>query len=82
MKFMVEFQLEPGAKDQAFATFEQRGPNRHPGVTFLGAWIAKRNDIAYVLVDAQDEAFVAKVAESWANVGSAKIHPVVDVQQY
>lgn len=82
MRFMVEFQLQPGARNKAVEAFEQRGPNRNPGVAFVGAWIARREDVAFVLVDAQDEALVANAAKSWSQVGEAKIHPVVDVQQY
>ena len=82
MKFMVEFRLKPGAKNKAVETFEQRGPNRNPGVTFLGAWFGNHSDVAFVLVDGEDEAHVAKVAESWAAFGNAQIHSVNDIQQY
>ncbi|MCI0540669.1 MAG: DUF3303 family protein, partial [Verrucomicrobiales bacterium] len=71
MQFIVEFQLKPGAKNQAVAAFEQRGPNRNPGVTLKGAWIGSRSDVAFILVDGADEAQVAKAAESWAAFGAA-----------
>ena len=82
MKFMVEVQLQPGTRNKAVEVFEQRGPNRHPGVTFVGAWIGSHSDVAFVLVDAEDESRVAKAAASWPDFGTAKIHAVVDVQQY
>ena len=82
MNFIVEFQLKPGTKEHAVAVFEQRGPNRHPGVSFKGAWIGSRSDIAFVLVDGVDEAEVARVARTWAAFGETKIHPVIDLQLF
>jgi hypothetical protein len=54
----------------------------HPGVRFLGAWVGNHSDVAFVLLDAEDEAHVAKAAEAWAIFGEAQIHQVIDVQQY
>ncbi len=64
MKFMVEFELQPGTRNQAVEAFERRGPNRNPGVKFEGAWVGSRSDVAFVLVDGVDEGHVAKAAES------------------
>ena len=82
MQFMVEIRLMAGSKNKAVEAFEQRGPNRNPGVRFAAAWVGSRADVAFVLVDADDESRVAKAAESWTHFGEAKIHAVVDVQQY
>jgi uncharacterized protein DUF3303 len=82
MQFMVEFRFQPGTKDKAVAAFEQRGPNRNPGVAFRGAWVGTKSDVVFVLVESQDEALVAKAAQSWSELGACQIHPVVDVQQY
>ena len=82
MKFIVEFRLKPGMKNKAVEAFEQRGPGRNPGVSFGGAWIGKQSEIAFVLIEAEDEARVVKAAESWASFGEPHIYPVVDVQQY
>jgi hypothetical protein len=82
MKFMAQFRLKPGAKNKAVEAFEQRGPNRNPGVTFLGAWVGNHSDVAFVLVEGEDEAHVAKAAEAWVPFGEAQIHSVIDVQQY
>ena len=82
MKFMVEFRLKPGAKNKAVEAFEQRGPNRIQGVTFEGAWIGNHSDVAFVLVDSEDEAHVTKVADLWSEFGQPQIHQVIDVQQY
>jgi hypothetical protein len=82
MKFLVQFKLKPGAKNKAVEAFEQRGPSRNPGVTFAGAWIGRAEDVAFVLVDAQDEALVQQVAASWAHFGEPQIHAVIDVQHY
>jgi len=82
MKFMVEFQLQPGAKNQAVEVFEQRGPNRNPGVKFLGAWLGNQSHVAFVLVEGEDEAHVTKAAESWSAFGEARIHSVIDIQEY
>jgi hypothetical protein len=82
VKFIVQFTLKAGAKNKAVEAFEQRGPNRNPGVTFAGAWIGRGEDVAFVLVEAEDEAHVAKATESWTHFGAATIHSVIDVQQY
>lgn len=82
MKYITEFRLKPGMKDKAVEAFEQRGPNRFPGVTFEGAWVGHHADIAFVLVSSNDEAQVAKVAEAWSAFGEAQIYPVLDIQQY
>jgi hypothetical protein len=82
MQFMVEFRLKPGAKSKAVETFEQRGPNRNPGVAFEKAWIGNHSDVAFVLVNSADEALVAKAAEQWSDFGQTQIHPVVDIQQF
>ena len=82
MRFMVEFRLKPGRKNQAVELFEMRGPNRSPGVTFRGAWIGTDSDLVYVLVEAPDEAHVANVAETWGEHGEAHITQVIDIEQY
>ena len=55
MKFFVEFQLKPGNKTKIMEAFELRGPNRNPGVTPQGAWIAKNEEVIYVLAESADE---------------------------
>jgi hypothetical protein len=82
MLFMVEFRLKPGAKNKAVEAFEQRGPNRIPGVAFEKVWIGNHSDVAYVLIQSADEALVAKAAELWSEFGQTQIHSVVDIQQY
>src|SRR6266550_5458735 len=51
MKFMVEFSVKPGDKNKAAQAFEQRGPNRNPGVAFRGAWIGQNADVVFALVE-------------------------------
>ena len=82
MKFIVELRLQPGMRNKAVEAFEQRGPNRNPGATFKGAWVGKQSDVAFVLVESEDEAHVAKAAQSWAAFGQTQIHSVTDIEQY
>lgn len=82
MKFMVQFQLHPGKKNQVADLFELRGPNRNAGVKFLGAWIGNRSDVAFVLVDGEQESLVENVARGWSEHGIFQIHPVVDIEQF
>ena len=82
MKCMVEFHLKPGAKEAAIQVFEQRGPNRNPGVTFRGAWIGTHSDIVFGLIECAHEAEVAQAAEAWRPHGEYTIHPVLDIEQY
>jgi hypothetical protein len=82
MKFIVELRLKPGARDKAIEAFEQRGPSRNPGVTFRSGWVAKQSDVAFVLVESEDEEHVAKAAQSWSTFGQAQIHSVIDIEQY
>jgi hypothetical protein len=81
MKFMIEFLLKPGHKEQVLETFEQVGPNRNPGVAFHGAWIGARSDIIFVLAESDDESRIADVIQSWQVHGKATAHAVVDVEQ-
>ena len=81
MKFLVELRFQTGGKVKALEAFELRGPNRHPGVTFRGAWVATQSDVAYALVDSDDEGLVSKAAQSWAEQGDYRITQVIDVDQ-
>jgi hypothetical protein len=81
MKYMVEFQLKPGRKNEAVALFEAQGPNRNPGVTFRGAWVGAEADVAYVLAEGA-EAQVIAVARSWSEHGEYRLTPVIDVEQF
>jgi len=82
MKFIVQLQLQPGSKTKAVEAFELRGPNRNPGVSFLGAWIGTKSDAAFVLVESSDESLVVKAAEAWREHGECMLHQVIDIQQY
>ena len=82
MKFMVEFSIQPGNKDNAVQAFEQRGPNRNPGVTFQGAWIGKNADVVFALVESDDESLVTSAAKSWTELGDFRVTPVIDVEQF
>ena len=82
MKFMVQFDLKPGTKDKAVKAFEERGPNRNPGVKFLDAWVSRHSDVVFVLVEAEGESQVIDAGQSWAALGKYQIHPVIDIQQF
>jgi hypothetical protein len=82
MKFMVQFRLKPGMKNKAVEFFENRGPNRNPGVTFGGAWIGKDSDVVFVLVESADQAIVTSVGQSWDQFGTHEVFPVLDIQQF
>ncbi len=82
MKFMIEVTLRPGQKNKAVELFEQRGPNRNPGVIFREGWIAKDSDCAFVLVEGADESLVAGAAKSWSEIGTFRITQVIDFEQF
>jgi hypothetical protein len=82
MKYMVEFRFKPGSKNQALEFFEMRGPNRNPGVTYRGAWIGTQADVVFVLVESADQALVTKASQSWTELGSANVTPVIDIEQF
>ena len=82
MKFIVEIQIKDGDKNKAVQAFEQRGPNRNPGVAFKGAWIGRSDDVAFVLVESGDEALVTAVAQSWSEIGDFRITQVIDLEQF
>ena len=82
MKFMIEFRLKPGSKNKAVEAFEQRGPNRTPGVTFRQGWIGANADVVFVLAESTDEALVAKAAQSWSEHGQSQIFRVIDAEQF
>jgi hypothetical protein len=79
MKFMVEFRVQPGHKEQVLAEFERMGPNRQGGVTFRGGWVGSHSDMIFVLAETDDEARLAEVAQSWSVHGESKLYAVVDV---
>ena len=82
MKFMVEFPVRPGNKNQVVEAFEQRGPNRNPGVTFQEAWIGKDDDVVFVLVDSSDESLVNAAAKSWTPTGNFRLTPVIELENF
>ena len=82
MKFIVQCRLNPGMKNQAVEYFEQRGPNRNPGVTFLGAWVGKDTDAAFVLLEAASGDQVRAGGQAWSEFGAFELFPVLDIQQY
>ena len=82
MKFMVEFSVKPGDKNKAAQAFEQRGPNRNPGVAFRGAWIGQNADVVFALVESDDESLVTSAAKSWTELGDFRVTPVTDVEQF
>ena len=82
MKFMVELKLIPGSTRQAVEAFEQRGPNRSPGVAMRGAWVGTGEDFIFALVESDDESLVLKASQAWADVGDCEIHPVIDIEQF
>lgn len=81
MKFMVEFHFPAAEREAILRRFEERGPNRNPGVTFRDAWIGERDPIAYVLVEAADRGLIESTVRQWSDKGTAKVTPVVDVEQ-
>jgi hypothetical protein len=82
MKFLVEVQLKPGMKNQAVEAFEFRGPNRTPNVEFVNAWLGATEEIAFVLIDSPAESHVSEAARAWSHFGEARIHHVVDIENY
>ncbi len=82
MTFMLEVTLKPGSRNKAIELFEQRGPNRNPGVTFEGGWIGAHSDVLFVLVESADESLVAGAARSWSEVGEFRITQVIDFEQF
>lgn len=82
MKFIVEFRLKTGNKNQALAAFEERGPNRSPGVIFRGAWIGTRSDVIFALVESADEALVSQAARSWKEDVDFEVTEVLDIEQF
>lgn len=82
MKFIVECVIKPEMKNRTIELFEQRGPNRNPGVSFRGAWIGTQSDSAFVLVESPDEAAVRGAINAWSEIGSFRITQVIDVEQF
>jgi len=82
MKFLVEFHLKPGSMKKAVELFEQVGPNRNPGVAFRGAWVGTHTEIAFVLIESDDENLVTRAAQSWSEHGDFEIHPVLDIENF
>ena len=82
MKYLVHFRLKPDLKNKAVEFFEARGPNRHLGVSFLGAWIGKEEDVAFVLLDSDSEDHLAATGKTWGQFGTYEATPVVDIQHY
>ena len=82
MKFFVEFELKPGNKEKVMEAFELRGPNRNPGVTLLGVWIGKSEEVIYVLAESPHDELLAKAAQTWGRFGDYQITPVIALDEY
>jgi Protein of unknown function (DUF3303) len=82
MKFIVEFKLQPGTKNHAVETFESRGPNRIPGVNFVGAWVATHADLIYAMGESSDATLAANACRTWDPEENFTITPVIDIEQF
>ena len=82
MKYMVQFRLKPGAKNQAMEAFEAKGPNRTPGVSFLGAWVGAKSEVVFALLECADEAHLTQAGDAWSAFGQYDVTPVLDITQF
>lgn len=82
MKYMVEIRLKSGSKDKVMESFELRGPNRNPGVTYKGGWIATREEVVFVLVESDDDTSVEQALKNWNPPADVSVYPVIDIDQY
>lgn len=80
--YIVEFRLEPGSKNKIVAEFEERGPNRNPRVQLLNAWVGKKEDVLFAVVNTDDEGAVADACCNLSETGNYVIHPVINIEQY
>jgi len=51
-------------------------------VTLQGAWIAKNEEMIYVIAESEDEALLVNAAQSWGKYGDYQITPVIELDQY
>ena len=82
MKYIVEVTLRPGAKNKLVDAFELRGPNRNPGVKFLGAWVGRQAEVLFILVESESEEHLDSAAQSWGDFGERRVIPVIDIDAY
>lgn len=82
MKFIVEFRLKPGSKNRAMDAFQQRGPNRNPGVSLRAAWVGTSSDVVFALGESDDESLFRQACASWGEVDDFVVHPVVEIEQF
>lgn len=82
MTYLVEFQIKPNSKNQILDKFDLRGPNRVPGVKFQNAWIATKQDVIYVVGEAEDLPSLQTACDAWNEFGSYTITEVVDIERY
>jgi hypothetical protein len=81
MKYLVELRLKPDSKERLLDAFEQRGPNRQPGVSFRNAWIGTRSPLVFVLAEGADERLIEEACKFWHEFADYTIHPVLDIEQ-
>ncbi len=82
MRYLVTFQIKPNSKNEILEKFDLRGPNRVPGVQFRQAWISTKQDVIYVIGDADDEAVLQKACSAWDEFGTYSYTPVVDIENF
>jgi hypothetical protein len=82
MTYLVQFQIKPNTKNQILDKFEMRGPNRVPGVSFKQAWVSTKQDLIYVIGQADHEADLQKACSFIDEFGTYSYTEVVDLENY
>lgn len=82
LTYIVEFHLKPGSKNQIVQEFEERGPNKNPGVHLLSAWVGTKEDVLFAIVRTDDEGAVADACCNLSETGDYVIYPVINIEQY
>jgi hypothetical protein len=82
MTFIIEFRLKPGSRNKIVEKFEEHGPNRHPGVDLISAWVGKSEDVIFAFVQCESEANLVNACKSWSETGDFTTHRVINIEQY
>ena len=81
MTFHITYSLHPGQRNEAEKRFKATGALPPPGVTMVGRWHCAEGLRGFLIAESSDAEAIAKWIQSWTDLLTFEISPVVTDEQ-
>lgn len=81
MTFHITYSLLPGQRNDAQKRFKATGAPPPPGVTMTGRWHCAQGLKGFLVAESSDAEAIAKWTQSWTDLLSFEVTPVVTDEQ-